>query len=645
MLASSRFRNIRLAHIDNNRLRYGNRRGLCVGVCGTVVDPPGLLAEPGGDGVRCDHCHLLLWCSPLCAQLHGRSTLLDNWGSPQILCPSSKELHEEICLCVIDRHPFERASANHHKAYLFPREEDSIQLIWVKYDQKTATLTIEDGSFHTFGVRARCDPTRHLLLRDDPKMQAWDFEYDLLLISYPQVSTSIRHYQVNHSIADLAKPLQLKTWCGPVVMVAVSPSPSGGYCFVHDVNYRDISAAVMHYLGREDNPCWPLAPSWSETVYPALRLTDTTNNFIASAFGRQPPMAPVPVAHHKDLIWKPCIAAHRLGLRWYISTGNSPSWKNLDQGNHHNARWLKYVPDDDWEWKDWCRAAPCRDHVAVPKLNVFPVDGSILLIHGDRIPIQPEHVLLFNEYLDHVFKKVAIPFRDEFAGVCATRSVKRPDSLPPIDSTPESRAGGGTFNDMTYWIELGSTTGALEPRLQDILPWYKLRHAVMAERNDPGAHIDGIHDLVASLLIAAIVVECDRPNYGPFFIGRRIFHCSSDPTVPSDNDLAAASAGKFYKIALWTNRGLLCIRHGPRGFYFDLIATAPSEAEDYPPRRSTSSARRRRHSLCSSDHLGAKFRDKIIQERKLAGWQRTDAQVDGLGQWQGPVRSDNDLNY
>ena len=292
VLASFSFRSVSLAQIDNTRLLCGRRLALCAGICqGPLSNGPWQVGE------RCRHCQITLWCSLHCAQFHGQSIRFDNWGPLHILIPSSREVHEKFCRRGIIKHPLGgRTLTSHHHALLFPAGEDTGRLIWVHYDQETATLTIEDPSFHSFGIRASCEPTRRVLLRDDPEMRSWFFEYDLLLISYPQISTQVPRDLVNRSIANLAVPLQLKTWSGPVVVVAVSRNPSGEHCLVHSVNPRDVSAAVIYHLSHLDNPCRPLAPIWKENVYPALKLTDPANDFISSAFGPQPRMAPVLVA-------------------------------------------------------------------------------------------------------------------------------------------------------------------------------------------------------------------------------------------------------------------------------------------------------------------------------------------------------------
>lgn len=347
VLALSRFRSVSLAQVDNTHLLRGHRRALCAG-CQTVVNPRDPLNRPGHIGERCRHCQIPLWCSHHCAQFHGHSIRLDSSGPPEILIPSSREMHEKICLRGVIRHPFgERTLTCHHQAFLFPTGEDTGRLIWVYYDQKTATLTVEDPSFHTFGIQAYCEPTRRVLLRDDPEMKGWTFEFDLLLISYPQLSMLVPHQMTNQSIAALAKPLQLKTWSGPMVVVAVSRNRNGEHCLVHSVNPRDVSAAVIYHLRHLDNLCRPLVSSWEDSVYPVLKMTDSENKYISSAYGPQPAWAPVLVGSWRDRIWKLCMAAHRLGLRWYISSGNCRSWQNLDRGANRNARWLKYVPDDD----------------------------------------------------------------------------------------------------------------------------------------------------------------------------------------------------------------------------------------------------------------------------------------------------------
>jgi hypothetical protein len=234
-----------------------------------------------------------------------------------------------------------------------------------------------------------------------------------------------------------------------------------------------------------------------------------------------------------------------------------------------------------------------------------------------------------------------MPSRDEFAVYCVEFRKRYPDiPLPVIDSTPESFIEGGTFNDMTYSLEFRSKTEPLKTRLQDVVPWRKLMLAVETERTSPNPlPVPRVVDLKKSLLIAAMVVECDKFESNSYIpTEKNILHCSNDLTIFSDNDLAAVHLGRFYKMAVWTSYGLLCIRRGPRGFYFDLIASIPSEADEYPPRRTALPGRPRRHSLCG--YLGANYRDKVIREKRLAGWQGLGVQVDVIGQEQDRGGSD-----
>ncbi|KAK3294377.1 uncharacterized protein B0H64DRAFT_185610 [Chaetomium fimeti] len=346
VLASSMFRTISLAQVDQSRLLDGiHQYPLCAG-CNNAIkrqDP---------FEVYCPKCGHTLWCNPGCTRFPGRSFQINDKTPRETLIPDSWALHEQLCFPTIQRRPFGgRDFAYHRQACLFPVGQDTPQIIWVHYDWGTATLTVEDPSFHAFGVQTDSEPTRCVLLRDGYQMENWTFRFDLLLLSYPQVAQAIPPNMASQSIAALAKPLQLKTWFGPVVAIAVSPNPSGKHCLVQDITPRDITAAVIYHLTHLDNPCRPLAQFWpgADDAYPVLKLTDAANHFITSAFGHQPPMAPVLVASWKGGIWKPCTVAHRLGLRWYISSGNCRSWQDMDRGPNPDARWLKYVFGDDQE--------------------------------------------------------------------------------------------------------------------------------------------------------------------------------------------------------------------------------------------------------------------------------------------------------
>jgi hypothetical protein len=230
---------------------------------------------------------------------------------------------------------------HYRHALLFPITEDAGERIWVNYNPKTATLVIEDSHFHQFGVFADEQPAVQLIPRVQPSLTNWHWSHGLVVILYPQHNLPIANYSVNRSIAALAKPLQLSTWRGPVVIIAVSSgNPSGQYCQVDNIGWADITAAVHYFRTRLSNIGLSFGQG-ERDVLPALKLTDLGNKFIASAFGELPPMAPVQVRLGNADEWKPCLAAHRLGLNWFIRSANCPSWKDVGHADNGNARWLK----------------------------------------------------------------------------------------------------------------------------------------------------------------------------------------------------------------------------------------------------------------------------------------------------------------
>lgn len=213
------------------------------------------------------------------------------------------------------------------------------ELIWVHYNPETATLVIEDQGFHTFGLFNSAEPRVEFLARRTTGLAS---DHDLLLLSYPQAGQPIPNYQVNRSIAALAKPLQVKTWRGPVVVIAVCQNPDGRFCLVDDPTWRDIAATVKYFRGRPDNIGCPLLQEWRD-IDPALQMTDVENRFISSAFavGEAHRMAPIHVPARDRRQWLCCMPAHRLGLNWFLRSGNCRSWKGMDYTENKDAGWLK----------------------------------------------------------------------------------------------------------------------------------------------------------------------------------------------------------------------------------------------------------------------------------------------------------------
>lgn len=253
-------------------------------------------------------------------------------------------MHQQLCREGASKlKPQGGLKPDHYRhALLFPITEDVGERIWVNYNPETASLVIEDPYFHQFGVFGDEKPIVRVIPRLQPGLDNWRWSHDLVAICYPQADLPIPNYSANRSLAALAKPLQLRTWRGPVVVIAVSSgNPRGPYCQVDNVSWRDITAAVNYFRTRPSNTGLSVFQGGPDRNRPALKLTDLNNKFIASAFGELPPIAPVQVNLEDGDKWRPCMAAHRLGLNWFIRSANYPFWQDVDLAGNSDARWLK----------------------------------------------------------------------------------------------------------------------------------------------------------------------------------------------------------------------------------------------------------------------------------------------------------------
>ena len=373
----TKFTQISLEHISNASLADYFPGNLCV-ACNKAVSPsgqhgpkrflisgqgPSLSIQPDKETwslpmdpnqVRvpfyCAGCEDARWCSFACTQKGAR------WFRPLgadhtvVLHHGSYDAHQQFCRLGASKslEPLldEGDPAYHRRALLFPMDQAAGELVSVHYDPQTGSLLVGDSPFKRFEALASdgsitAVPTCRVLGRHELGFMDRVMVHDLLLISYLQTGPT-QFRLINQSIAALGKPQQLKTWCGPVLILAVSRNPEGRHCLVDDVSHRDVSLAISYFRSHGNNIGVP-GSEFRENFYPVLKMTDTNNASITSAFGKVPSMVPIHVSPFSMMSrdWKPCIMAHRLGLSWYITTANCPSWKALNSDQNKDARWLK----------------------------------------------------------------------------------------------------------------------------------------------------------------------------------------------------------------------------------------------------------------------------------------------------------------
>ncbi|GAB1319415.1 hypothetical protein MFIFM68171_09625 [Madurella fahalii] len=429
---------LNLAIIDNSSLaKNKDTSGLCVG-CGN-----NLPAESHGSPqcVSCDNCGRATWCSPACAFGGCRGTAPN--GSNMVLWLGSYDTHLQLCsqrAFAPPKLPSEPKTRRRCRALLFPTNKERAKAVWVDYDTETAALDIDTVALKDFEIIHRRATSSELslaykvILQKDSTGYSNDVAHSIAIIYYPPEGVKMIPSFVNKSIAALGKPQQLKTWRGPLVAIAVSHNPGGKYCFVEPFDPIDLSRTVGWFRDHKDNIGFPALEAGSRYAWPVLKMTDRMHTFLSVAFGPLPSMTEIQMnmaspAFHRS--WLPCIAAHRLGLPWYIAPANSESWDIRDYEENDDARWL-----------------------------------NILIRDAERMPVHPEHVNMLNQYLDSVSKQnLAYPTTEGFLRFCKNHCARQLAAIPPsllssfgLEPTTDTRdmlqsMDLATIENETFWTK------------------------------------------------------------------------------------------------------------------------------------------------------------------------------------------------
>jgi hypothetical protein len=207
--------------------------------------------------------------------------------------------------------------------------------------------------------------------------------------------------------------------------------------------------------------------------------------------------------------------------------------------------------------------------VTVPRLHTTPVYGSILVRDAHSVLVLPEHIDMFNHYLEYGFRQKLLPTRDGFYKSCMDyhrSSGRRP---PVIASTPDA-----------FSSPLRPTAGAAV--LDADIFWRKL-FAEQYRRDHPWIPYPPKLDLGNSLWVAVVVIESGTRghNDGYYWSGSR-------PSHYHDLDDIVSTGPEDHEMAIETCRGFLQIKRGRFGLYFKLLVTdgeadgaqAPDDEED-----------------------------------------------------------------
>ena len=200
--------------------------------------------------------------------------------------------------------------------------------------------------------------------------------------------------------------------------------------------------------------------------------------------------------------------------------------------------------------------------VTVPRLRTTPVHGSILVRDAHSALVLPEHIEMFNQYLEFGFRQQLLPMRDGFYKSCMgyhRSSGRRP---PVIASTPDA-----------FTAPLRPTAGAAV--LDSDIFWRKL-FAEQYRRDHPWIPYPPKLDLGNSLWVAVVAIESGTRGHNDGY-----YSSGSRPSHYHDIDDIVYTGPADHEMAIETCRGRLQIKLGPFGHYFKMRWT-DGEADGAP---------------------------------------------------------------
>lgn len=182
--------------------------------------------------------------------------------------------------------------------------------------------------------------------------------------------------------------------------------------------------------------------------------------------------------------------------------------------------------------------------------------GTILVKQTDQVQIQPEHVALFNYYLDFAFENSLLPHSDGFMRYCMDQCRHSPSNLLAFNSTQDSSFFG---------LQGVKITAVMDSEIF----WRKLfacEH-VLRRGRQPGVNLALQMSLENSLRIAAMVIEGRARGLGPQTEGYYLAY-PNVTLLPAESVMATGPAE--HDIVIETLGGPLSISLDPRGAYFEI---------------------------------------------------------------------------
>jgi hypothetical protein len=225
----------------------------------------------------------------------------------------------------------------------------------------------------------------------------------------------------------------------------------------------------------------------------------------------------------------------------------------MDRTEGNDCRWLKYAFETPQKSDDWLLLVQNRNLVTVPTLGVISVHGTVLLRHADAIQIHPEHLDLFNNYLDHAYQTGLLPDREGFFRYCSDRC-RFTGSNPMVISEPLER-----FHGRQHGLENTAGTDA------EIF-WRKLFRCERLRRSnlEPPIPLSPAWDFHDTLLIAASVVTNRVKGRGPR--PRGYYLICPRPVRPADDEVKRCGR-EDHELGIKLKCGFLMIRSGPLGCF------------------------------------------------------------------------------
>ncbi|KAL2257145.1 hypothetical protein VTK26DRAFT_599 [Humicola hyalothermophila] len=370
----------------------------------------------------CSGCKIARYCSRDCQAA--------DWAIHKKFC---KEFAEGATAATCSR-----PSPDHHRIVYFPAYEENPLLIWGKHtktDTVDGWMEFEHPDMAKFAAKTGpltpFERRGSIILNEYSHLEGRPIGHCLVLYHFTQVplDNPIDHVHLNQSHNALVKRGYLRPRFGPVVIFADARKIGAFEPKVLDITPRDIHT-VVKLLESYDCTCIRVPARYIGKIISGLKINDVKME-VTAAMGIvdkfEEAMVPLNPSRRPDFV---VAMAFLLGLRWYIRPGNFMNSSKM--GTVWRDGSLRYLgciattpgvnydsdgsqSDDEASFADYdAKENAVKIKACKVVFRYGPFFGSVVVMHASGNPIRPEHVLVFNAYLDHVYINKGVPSKEGF---------------------------------------------------------------------------------------------------------------------------------------------------------------------------------------------------------------------------------------